>query len=68
MRQDIDFNVTYQASPPASDADAPMSDGRRRRGYLDWMRGLAVLVMIEAHVLDSWTRLDARHSWRSAGR
>jgi uncharacterized membrane protein len=26
------------------------------------MRGLAVLVMIEAHVLDSWTRLDARHS------
>ena len=24
------------------------------------MRGLAVLVMIEAHVLDSWTRLDVR--------
>lgn len=31
-----------------------------RRGYLDWLRGLAVLIMIEAHVLDSWTRLDAR--------
>ena len=28
---------------------------RRRRGYLDWMRGLAVLIMIEAHVVDSWT-------------
>jgi uncharacterized membrane protein len=28
------------------------------------MRGLAVLVMIEAHVIDSWTRLDARHSWQ----
>ena len=27
-----------------------------RRGYLDWMRGLAVLIMIEAHTLDSWTR------------
>jgi uncharacterized membrane protein len=27
----------------------------RRRGYLDWMRGLAVLIMIEAHVVDSWT-------------
>jgi uncharacterized membrane protein len=33
-----------------------------RRGYLDWLRGLAVLVMIEAHVLDSWTRLDQRDS------
>jgi uncharacterized membrane protein len=41
-----------------------MSEARLRRGYLDWMRGLAVLVMIEAHVIDSWTRLDARHSWQ----
>jgi uncharacterized membrane protein len=41
-----------------------MSEARRRRGYLDWMRGLAVLVMIEAHVIDSWTRLDARHTWQ----
>jgi uncharacterized membrane protein len=28
---------------------------RPRRGYLDWLRGLAVLIMIEAHVVDSWT-------------
>jgi uncharacterized membrane protein len=28
------------------------------------MRGMAVLVMIEAHVIDSWTRLDARHTWQ----
>ena len=35
---------------------------RARRGYLDWLRGLAVLVMIEAHILDSWTRLDQRDS------
>jgi uncharacterized membrane protein len=41
-----------------------MSDGNQRRGYLDWMRGLAVLVMIEAHTLDSWTRLDARDAWQ----
>jgi uncharacterized membrane protein len=40
-----------------------MSETRLRREYLDWMRGLAVLVMIEAHVLDSWTRLDARDTW-----
>ena len=26
-----------------------------RRGYLDWLRGVAVLIMIEAHLLDSWT-------------
>ncbi len=33
-----------------------------RRGYLDWVRGLAVLVMIQAHVLDSWTRIDVRNT------
>ena len=41
-----------------------MVETRRRRGYLDWMRGLAVLVMIEAHVIDSWTRVDARRTWQ----
>ena len=41
-----------------------MSDAIRRRRYLDWARGLAVLVMIQAHVLDSWTRPDARASWQ----
>ena len=33
-----------------------------RRGYLDWLRGVAVLVMIEAHVIDSWTRVSDRQS------
>ena len=31
-----------------------------RRGYLDWLRGVAVLIMIEAHTLDSWTRAADR--------
>ena len=31
-----------------------------RRGYIDWLRGLSVLIMIEAHTLDSWTRLADR--------
>jgi uncharacterized membrane protein len=35
---------------------------RLRRGYLDWLRGLAVLVMIEAHLLDSWTRWPDRET------
>ena len=31
-----------------------------RRSYLDVLRGVAVLIMIEAHVVDSWTRLADR--------
>jgi uncharacterized membrane protein len=33
-----------------------VADGERppRRHYLDWLRGVAVLIMIEAHLLDSW--------------
>ena len=31
-----------------------------RRAYLDWLRGMAVLIMIEAHTLDSWTRAADR--------
>jgi uncharacterized membrane protein len=27
-----------------------------RRAYLDWLRGMAVLIMIEAHIADAWTR------------
>ena len=33
-----------------------------RRAYLDWLRGIAVLIMIEGHTLDSWTRVADRHS------
>ena len=31
-----------------------------RRRYLDWLRGVAVLIMIEAHTLDAWTRAADR--------
>jgi predicted acyltransferase len=35
-----------------------------RRTYLDVMRGLAVLIMIEAHVIDGWTRVaDRANPW-----
>jgi uncharacterized membrane protein len=33
-----------------------------RRGYIDWLRGISVLIMIEAHTLDAWTRLADRHN------
>jgi uncharacterized membrane protein len=31
------------------------ADPPRRREHLDWLRGVAVLLMIEAHLFDSWT-------------
>jgi Heparan-alpha-glucosaminide N-acetyltransferase, catalytic len=34
------------------DARAPV---RTRREYLDWLHGVAVLLMIEAHLIGSWT-------------
>ena len=33
-----------------------MSASANRRAYIDWMRGLSVLFMIEAHTFDAWTR------------
>jgi uncharacterized membrane protein len=33
-----------------------------RRAYIDWARGIAVLLMIEAHASDSWTRLADRRT------
>ena len=33
-----------------------------RRTYLDWARGVAVLIMIQAHTLDAWTRAASRKS------
>ena len=34
----------------------------RRRAYIDWARGIAVLLMIEAHTVDAWTRLNVRRT------
>ena len=41
---------------------APAAERAPRRGYLDWLRGLAVVIMIVSHALDSWTRLDDRQT------
>jgi uncharacterized membrane protein len=37
-----------------------MNQGHVRHTYLDWVRGVAVLIMVEAHVFDSWTRAEER--------
>ena len=34
--------------------------GPLRRGYLDWLRGVAVVIMIGAHLFDSWTAASHR--------
>jgi uncharacterized membrane protein len=47
------------AAPPRSSA-APAGVPETRRSYIDWLRGIAVLIMIEAHTLDSWTRVEDR--------
>jgi uncharacterized membrane protein len=45
-----------------------MSATPTRRTYLDVLRGVAVLVMIEAHVIDAWTRAADRqtHGFRQS--
>ena len=36
--------------------------GLQRRSYLDLLRGIAVLLMIDAHLFDSWTRFPDRET------
>ncbi len=40
---------------------APRTGGRR--AYIDWFRGVAVVVMIFAHTTDAWTRPADRATW-----
>ncbi len=49
---------------PRSGGERPASPGRRT--YLDWLRGVAVVIMIQAHTFDSWT-LPADRSGRLYG-
>ncbi len=37
-----------------------MTSGTVRHAYLDWVRGVAVLIMIAAHALDGWTQAADR--------
>lgn len=42
----------------------PPRPPRTRAGYIDWMRGLAVIIMILAHLVDSWTVLGPTRQTR----
>jgi uncharacterized membrane protein len=54
--------VTLPAAPDRAPRPRACPAGGRL-AYLDWLRGLAVLVMIQAHTLDAWTRAADRHSF-----
>lgn len=50
-----------------SDA-VPVQPARLRRGYIDWLRGIAILIMVEAHTIDSWTGAPDRDTaWFGRG-
>lgn len=49
-------------SIPDSVAAAAATEVVARRRYLDWLRGVAVLLMIEAHLFDSWIAAPDRHT------
>ena len=36
----------------------PAAATASRKGYLDWLRGAAVVLMIQGHAVDSWTRVE----------
>jgi uncharacterized membrane protein len=42
------------------------SEPHVRRSYIDWARGIAVLLMVGAHTSDAWTRLADKHTHRFA--
>ena len=40
----------------------PQNDTKSRLAYIDWMRGLACLLMFQTHCYDSWLTPQARQS------
>jgi len=46
--------------PPVENENPSRPPGRL--AYIDWARGIAVLLMIEAHTVDAWTRLAVRNT------
>ncbi len=50
-----DIARTIRPTGDPTRPDRPPGSGSRR-GYIDWLRGFAILIMIETHVLDAWTR------------
>jgi uncharacterized membrane protein len=57
VRELPDWNRPSRADATGHDLGSPNLAGAvSRRGYLDWLRGVAVLIMVEAHLFDAWVR------------
>src|SRR5690349_17335110 len=41
---------------------SPPATSKPRLAYIDWMRGLACVLMFQTHCYDSWLRPESRHS------
>jgi uncharacterized membrane protein len=52
------------AQPQERLSSKAVTKNLHRLTYLDWMRGLAVLIMLQGHVIDSWVRpQDRSREW-----
>ena len=61
MRELPDWNRPSRADATGHDLGSRKLAGAvSRRGYLDWLRGVAVLIMVEAHLFDAWVRVIDR--------
>jgi uncharacterized membrane protein len=57
VRELPDWNRPSRADATGHDLGSRNLAGAvSRRGYLDWLRGVAVLIMVEAHLFDAWVR------------
>src|SRR5262249_36045612 len=63
--RDIFINVA--ATPPLRGGECcslhipTLNSQTERLTYLDWMRGLAVLIILQGHAFDSWLRVEFRN-------
>ena len=58
----LDGRARAEARRPRNSPAQTMTSSTVRHAYLDWVRGVAVLIMIEAHVLDAWTQCRRSHA------
>src|SRR5690348_16074796 len=63
--KELSYNFVQNATSlaavaPASPIALPAVPASKRLPFLDWTRGIAVLIMIQCHVFNCFTRLDLR--------
>src|SRR5258705_11776728 len=54
--------IRNQAWPRLALAAASVTNKMKRLAYIDWMRGLACVLMFQTHCYDSWMSSEAKKS------